>query len=97
MCCSGEKKLLSEEGARIVRRILKTLTKLLLDYMEGEERRKREKGDNRKKENYVSKIREKGEKSSGRANAAKGATKEKKDKKTLFISGGIGYNKLYHG
>ena len=42
MCCSGEKKLLSEEGARIVRRILKTLTKLLLDYMEGEERRKRE-------------------------------------------------------
>lgn len=36
------KKLLSEEGARIVRRILKTLTKLLLDYMEGEERRKRE-------------------------------------------------------
>ncbi|MFR0848339.1 MAG: hypothetical protein ACLSG9_10600 [Eubacterium sp.] len=57
----------------------------------------KEKGDNRKKENYVSKIREKGEKSSGRANAAKGATKEKKDKKTLFISGGIGYNKLYHG
>ena len=42
MCCSGEKKLLSEEGARIVRRILKTLTKLLLDYMEGEEGRKRE-------------------------------------------------------
>ena len=37
-----KKKLLSEEGARIVRRILKTLTKLLLDYMEGEERRKRE-------------------------------------------------------
>ena len=38
----AKKKLLSEEGARIVRRILKTLTKLLLDYMEGEERRKRE-------------------------------------------------------
>ena len=34
-----KKKLLSEEGARIVRRILKTLTKLLLDYMEREERR----------------------------------------------------------
>ena len=31
----AKKKLLSEEGARIVRRILKTLTKLLLDYMEG--------------------------------------------------------------
>lgn len=38
----AKKKLLSEEGARIVRRILKTLTKLLLDYMEREERRKRE-------------------------------------------------------
>ena len=38
----AKKKLLSEEGARIVRRILKTLTKLLLNYMEGEERRKRE-------------------------------------------------------
>ena len=38
----AKKKLLSEEGARIVRRILKTLTKLLLDYMEGEERRERE-------------------------------------------------------
>ena len=38
----AKKKLLSEEGARIVRRIQKTLTKLLLDYMEGEERRKRE-------------------------------------------------------
>ena len=38
----AKKKLLSEEGVRIVRRILKTLTKLLLDYMEGEERRKRE-------------------------------------------------------
>lgn len=38
----AKKKLLSEEGDRIVRRILKTLTKLLLDYMEGEERRKRE-------------------------------------------------------
>ncbi len=38
----AKKKLLSEEGARIVRHILKTLTKLLLDYMEGEERRKRE-------------------------------------------------------
>ena len=41
-CAVLKKKLLSEEGARIVRRILKTLTKLLLDYMEGEERRKRE-------------------------------------------------------
>ena len=29
----AKKKLLSEEGARIVRRILKTLTKLLWDYM----------------------------------------------------------------
>ena len=29
----AKKKLLSEEGARIVRRILKTLTKLLLDYV----------------------------------------------------------------
>ena len=38
----AKKKLLSEEGAIIVSRILKTLTKLLLDYMEGEERRKRE-------------------------------------------------------
>ena len=44
----AKKKLLSEEGARIVRRILKTLTKLLLDYMEGEERRKRE----REKQKY---------------------------------------------
>ena len=38
----AKKKLLSEEGARIVRRILKTINKLLLEYMEGEERRKRE-------------------------------------------------------
>lgn len=43
----GKKKLLSEEGARIVRRILKTLTKLLLDYMEREERRKREREKNK--------------------------------------------------
>ena len=42
----AKKKLLSEEGARIVRRILKTLTKLLLDYMEREERRKRERDKN---------------------------------------------------
>lgn len=43
----AKKKLLSEEGARIVRRILKTLTKLLLDYMEREERRKREREKNK--------------------------------------------------
>ena len=42
----AKKKLLSEEGARIVRRILKTLTKLLLDYMEGKKEEK-EKGKKR--------------------------------------------------
>ncbi|WP_195669878.1 hypothetical protein [Bacteroides intestinalis] len=37
----AENKLLSDEGGRIVKRVMKNLNKLLLDYEEGEEERKR--------------------------------------------------------
>ncbi len=57
----------------------------------------KEKKETTEKKKTTSQKSEKKGKKCGRANTAKGATKEKKDKKTLFISGGIGYNKLYHG
>ena len=43
----AENKLLSDEGCRIVKRVMKNLNKLLLDYEEGEEERKRKREKNK--------------------------------------------------